>query len=151
MTDSFRNRELWFERIAEFKPRTIMGALNIDLVDIDDDHIELRMPITDAVRQPMGMLHGGASMVLAETAASIHAAWGRDLSQVVPVGIEISGSHVRSARAGQVRAVGRIIAGGGGDLVVHQVEIVAEDSGELLCSARVTNLYLKTNATLKLP
>ena len=96
------------------------------------------MPITDAARQPMGLLHGGISMLLAETAASMHACWGLDVTKTVPVGIEINGSHLSSARDGRVRAVGEVIRRGA-QLVVHEVRITHEETGRLLCVARVTN------------
>ncbi len=112
------------------------------MVDIDDDHIELSMPITDAVRQPLGMLHGGVSMVLAETAASIHAAWGVDVSKIVPVGIEINGSHLNSAKDGHVKAIARVLRRSR-TLIVHQIDIIHVETEQLLASARVTNFYKK--------
>jgi uncharacterized protein (TIGR00369 family) len=115
-------------------------ALGIELVAIDESQVILSMPITNAARQPMGLLHGGATMLLAETAASFHAAWGVDLAQKVPVGIEINGSHLRSAREGTVRAVAKALRRSR-SLVVHQVDIYHLESGHLLSTARVTNFY----------
>ena len=79
-------------------------------------------------------------MLLAETAASAHATWGVDLSQVQPVGIEINGSHVRSASEGEVRAVGTVVRRSR-SIIVHQVEIIDHQSGKLLSTIRVTNFY----------
>lgn len=124
---------------------TVAGALDIDLVDIDADTVTLRMPIRDAARQPMGLLHGGVSMVLAESAASLHACWGLDLTKRVPVGIEINGSHVGSARDGTVEAVGRVVRRGR-TLVVHEVQVTHVESGRTLCVARVTNLLRSPTA-----
>lgn len=134
------DRAAWVAFYEQTRPHTIAGALGIDLVDIDEEEIVLRMPITDASRQPMGLLHGGVSMVLAETAASMHACWGIDVTRVVPVGVEIGGSHLRSARAGHVRATGKVIRRAR-SLIVHQIDIHHEESGDHLCSARVTNFY----------
>ena len=64
------------EELRAMSPNTAVEALGIDIVSVDDDHIQLRMPITNRARQPFGLLHGGISMVLAETAASVHACWG---------------------------------------------------------------------------
>jgi uncharacterized protein (TIGR00369 family) len=131
--------EAWrafFERTRE---TTVAGALDIRMVDIGPDHIVLRMPVTDASRQPMGLLHGGVSMVLVETAGSMHACWGLDLTTHHPVGIEISGSHLRSARDGHVLARGRVLRRAR-TLVVHEVQIEHEETGDLLCVGRVTNL-----------
>ena len=139
------DKNLWLETMRGLQTQTAITHLGIEFVDIDDDHIVLRMLITDKARQPMGLLHGGVSMVLAETAASTHACWGIDLTRVVPVGIEINGSHVRSAREGTVRAVGRVVRRSR-SFIVHHVDISLEESGELLSTARVTNYYKKVNA-----
>jgi uncharacterized protein (TIGR00369 family) len=128
------------ETLRALEKNTAVDALGIELVAIDDDHIDLRMPITDAARQPMGLLHGGVSMVLAESAASLHACWFVDLTKKAPVGIEINGSHVRSASEGNVRAVGRVLRRTR-TLIFHQVDITLEATGELLSTARVTNYY----------
>ena len=120
--------------------RTTMGALGIVLTDFGADHLVLEMPITDAARQPMGLLHGGVNMVLAESAASMHAALTCDTSKEAPVGIEINGSHIRSAKEGRVRATARVIRRSR-TLVVHEIEMTLVETGELLCTSRVTNLY----------
>jgi len=131
----------WIARFDEMRAHTVAGPLDISLVDIGDDHIELRMPITNNARQPMGLLHGGVSMVLAETASSMHACWGVDLSKRVPVGIEISGSHLRSATDGHVRAIGTVVRRAR-SLIVHEVRIEHIETSRQLCAARVTNLYV---------
>ena len=128
------------ETLRTMEKNTAVDALGIELVAMDEDCIELRMPITDAVRQPMGLLHGGVSMVLAESAASLHACWFVDLVKRAPVGIEINGTHVRSASEGVVRAVGRVLRRTR-TFIFHQVDITLEETGDLLSTARVTNYY----------
>lgn len=128
------------ETLREMEKNTAVDALGIELAAMDDDRIVLRMPITDATRQPMGLLHGGVSMVLAESAASLHACWFVDLNEKAPVGIEINGTHVRSAAEGTVRAVGRVLRRTQTH-IFHQVDITLEETGELLSTARVTNYY----------
>ena len=132
--------QLSLETLQARWPQTVDGALGIELVALEEDRVVLEMAITDRVRQPMGLLHGGVSMVLAESAASLHACWGIDLSEKVPVGIEINGSHLRSASEGRVQAIGTVI-GRSGSFVVHQVEIRHLESGRLLSTARVRNYY----------
>ncbi len=132
--------EAWKRGMEAMQRRTAMGPLQIELVRVEDDEIEYQMPITDAARQPFGLLHGGISMLLAETAASSHACYGVDLTKVLPVGIEINGSHLRGASDGHVRAIARVIRRSSA-LIVHEVEIVHVESGKLLCTARVTNYY----------
>ena len=79
--ESPKAKQAWLDSIQEFSVGTIIPVLGIEFVDIDEEHIELQMLITDIVRQPHGMLHGGASMVLAEAAPNVHAAWKVDLKK----------------------------------------------------------------------
>ena len=138
---STKDEALWKSFWEHNKSRTCAGVFDIELVSIGDEGITLRMEITDASRQPFGLFHGGVSMVLAETAGSMHACWGTDLTKVSPVGIEINGSHVGSATEGHVVATARVIKRGR-TLVVHEVEIVHEESGKVLNVSRITNLYV---------
>jgi 1,4-dihydroxy-2-naphthoyl-CoA hydrolase len=121
---------------------TIMEALDIRVEEFSEDKIVLSMPISDATRQPYGLLHGGVSMVLAETAASYHACWGVDLNEKAPVGIEINGSHLNSAESGSVRATGKVLRKSA-SLIVHEIEITHIETGQVLCVSRVTNFYKK--------
>ena len=128
------------EQLRALLPKTAPEALGVEIVSADAEGILLRMPMSDRARQPLGLLHGGISMVLAETAASLHACWEIDLSRFVPVGIEINGSHIRSASDGHILAKATIIRRSS-KLVVHNIEIAHEESGRALCLARVTNFY----------
>lgn len=139
-------KENWIKAWDLGRDTTVAGALSIDLIDVSEDGCELRMPITNASRQPFGLLHGGVSMVLAETAASMHACWGIDATERVPVGIEINGSHLRSATDGHVIAKCRVVRRAH-TLIVHEIEIIHEETGNLLNVSRVTNLY--TTSPLK--
>ncbi len=133
-------KRLSLETLRSLERNTASAALGVELVAVDEKQIELRMPITDAARQPMGLLHGGVSMVLAETAASMHALWLVDVTEKVPVGIEINGSHLRSASEGTVKAVGTVLRRSR-SLIFHRVDLYLEETGELLSTARVTNYY----------
>jgi 1,4-dihydroxy-2-naphthoyl-CoA hydrolase len=128
------------EQLRAMLPKTAPEALGVEIISADTEGILLRMPMSDRARQPLGLLHGGISMVLAETAASLHACWEVDLSRFVPVGIEINGSHIRSASNGHILAKANIIRRSA-KLVVHHIEIGHEESGRVLCIARVTNFY----------
>lgn len=130
--------------VQKFARRNAGDFLEMDIRRYDEAGVEIVMPITDKCRQPMGLLHGGMSMVLAESAASLHACWGLDLTKQAPVGIEINGSHLRAARDGSIRAVARVIRRSR-TLVVHEIEIFHVETGDLLCTSRVTN-YIKTHA-----
>ena len=126
-----------FERII---PKTALEPLDIHVRSVDEESLTLRMPITDASRQPFGLLHGGISLLLAESAASMHSCWGIDLNAVFPVGIEINGSHLRSASSGFVVATAQLLRRSK-TLAVHEVKIVHEETNQLLCVCRVTNYY----------
>jgi uncharacterized protein (TIGR00369 family) len=139
--NEFTNDEqVWHEHFDRLSANTASDHLGIKLESISENQIVLTMPISDKTRQPAGLLHGGITMALVETAASMHAAWGCDLSQVTPVGIEINGSHVRSAIDGVVRAVGLVVRRSR-SMIVHQVDVYLIETGQLLTTARMTNYY----------
>ena len=135
----------WKRVYDEVKARTAEGALGIELVGVDAEGLVLEVEITDKVRQPYGLFHGGVSLLLAETAASIHASYGVDLGKISPVGMEVSGSHLRSADEGTVQARAKVIRRGR-HAVVHEVRIVHVQTDRLLCVARVTNMFRPTGA-----
>ncbi len=143
MVSKEHTEENWKLAWDATKDMTALGPLGIDLVAIDADGCTLRMEITDATRQPFGLLHGGVSMVLAETAASTHACWGIDLMERAPVGIEINGSHLRAATKGVVRAECRVVRRAH-TLIVHEIKLFLEETNELLNVSRVTNLYTRS-------
>ena len=128
------------EQMRALIPKTAVEALGVEIVSVDSEQILLRMPMSDRARQPLGLLHGGVSMVLAESAASMHACFEIDLSRFVPVGVEINGSHLRSASEGNILAKGTVIRRSS-RLVIHSVEIIHEETNRLLCVSRVTNFY----------
>ncbi len=134
------DRDVWVEAFRESRSQTAMGPHNVELVDIADDYAVLEMPIDDAARQPFGLLHGGVSLMLAETAASMHACWGIDLTTTAPVGIEVSGSHLSAATEGRVRVTATVVKRGR-TLIRHRVEVVHVETGRVLSEVRVTNLY----------
>lgn len=125
----------WYQKVRK---HTAMQPHKVELIEINADHIVLEMEITDAERQPYGLLHGGISMMLAESAASIHSCWGLDLSKQVPVGIEINGSHLNAARDGTVQAVATVIRRGK-NLVHHEIKINHLETGNTLSTIRMTN------------
>jgi len=134
------DKDAWIKAFKATTGHTAMAPHQIELVDIGDDFAVLEMPIGDHARQPFGLLHGGMSLLLAESAASMHACWGVDLSKRVPVGIEVSCSHLSSATEGSVRAHATVIKRGR-TLIRHKIDIIHIETERLLCEVRVTNLY----------
>ena len=137
--------EAWKRAFEEHADETALGPHAVSLIDIDDERIVLEMPMGDHARQIAGLLHGGVSMLLAETAASTHACWGIDLTEKFPVGIEINGSHLRPATDGTIRAVGTELRRGETH-AVHEVEIRHHDDDRVLSECRVTNFYTSPDA-----
>ena len=126
--------------IRAFGHKNALLHLGIEIVRFDADAAVLTMPVSERTRQPLGLFHGGMSLVLAESAASLHACWGLNLTRFMPVGIEINGSHLNSARDGNVRATARVLRRGR-STIVHNVDIHHVESGTLLCVSRVTNFF----------
>jgi len=110
--------------------------LGIQAVEIRDNALIATMPITDKVRQPFGILHGGASVVLAESIGSIASNLIIDSSKYVGVGLEINANHVRSAREGTVKGICTAVHIG---RTTHVWDIkVYDDHDRLLCISRHT-------------
>lgn len=136
-----RTAEAWIKAFDDLRATTAMGPLGTTCTAIDDEHVVLSMTITHAARQPFGLLHGGVSLLLAETAASFHSAWLADLSAVAPVGVDINGTHLAGATDGLVITTARVLRRAHA-FVFHEVTLTHAETGRILCSSRVTN-YLR--------
>ena len=98
------NKSLKLSDIKDFGKETMAGLLGIEWVEIGDDFIKLSMPVDERTQQPYGILHGGASCVLAETAGSLGSALVIDMEKFYCVGLEINANHIRSVKNGLVTA-----------------------------------------------
>ena len=116
--------------------QTLAGALGIEIVELSDDRVVATMPVDDRTRQPYGLLHGGASIALAETVASLGAAGRVDRERFAVVGQEINGNHIRAVKDGIVRAVGTPIHVGRTSQV-WSIEI-RDEAERLVCISRCT-------------
>ncbi|MFP4374733.1 MAG: PaaI family thioesterase [Spirochaetaceae bacterium] len=133
--------EAWQQWFAAFADRTAVGFHGIELVSVDDEGLVLRMPIGPHALQPYGLLHGGMNMLLMESAASLHACWKVDLTRRIPVGIEINGSHLRSATDGVVLAAATEIRRSR-TIAHHEITITQQETGKSISVGRMTNLYV---------
>ena len=115
--------------------------LEIEFLEIGDDFIIARMPVNEKTKQPMGALHGGASVVLAETLGSIAAIHCVDQNTETIVGIEINANHLKSVRDGWVFGKVKPIHIGR-STHVWQIEIT-NDKGHLVSISRITIAVLK--------
>ena len=115
---------------------TLVEHLGIRFTEIGDDFIRGTMPVDARTRQPYGLLHGGASVALAETLGSMGAAMCVDAKEYLCVGQEINANHVRAARTGLVTGTARPVHLGG-RTHVWTIEI-QNDAGNLVCTSRLT-------------
>jgi 1,4-dihydroxy-2-naphthoyl-CoA hydrolase len=132
---------IWFkpftlDEIQQYSRGTINEQLDIQFVEIGPDYIRATMPVDHRTVQPFGLLHGGASVVLAESLGSVAAQHCVDLSRFYCVGVEINANHVRSVRSGRVTGTARPIHRGG-RLQVWDIRI-EDDQGRLACISRLT-------------
>jgi 1,4-dihydroxy-2-naphthoyl-CoA hydrolase len=124
--------------------RGMNSTLGILFTEIGADYIRGTMPVDERTVQPFGLLHGGASVALAETLGSTGAAMCVDAEKYQVVGQEINANHVRAARSGLVTGTARP-AHIGGRTQVWTIEIVNE-AGLLVCISRITMAVIKRGA-----
>jgi 1,4-dihydroxy-2-naphthoyl-CoA hydrolase len=122
----------------------MLQFLGVEIVIAEPDRVVLQMEVTPKVHQYTGIMNGGVSMYLAETAASIGVVVGADLEKVTPVGIEINGNHLRAVNRGMITVEAKPIYAGRA-LGVWGIEIT-NDQGKLVCTARITVLMQKRPA-----
>jgi 1,4-dihydroxy-2-naphthoyl-CoA hydrolase len=127
-----------------FSKNTLMETLNIEFVDAGEGFLVAKMPVNASVHQPMGLLHGGASVALAESVGSAASQFFINAKEQEVRGIEISANHLRSIREGVVTGTARIIHKG---RTLHLWEIkVTDEEGNLISLCKLTNIVLdKTN------
>jgi 1,4-dihydroxy-2-naphthoyl-CoA hydrolase len=126
---------------------TMTGHLGIVFTEIGADFVRATMPVDGRTRQPYGLLHGGASVVLAETLGSTGAVMCVDRAGFLCVGQEINANHVRSARSGLVTGTARPVHLGGRSHV-WAIEIVDEGQN-LVCVSRLTIAIVKVGTLNK--
>ena len=133
---------IWHDEPVDLAALTALGRasmpghLGIEFVAAGDDWLQARMPVDHRTRQPFGRLHGGASVALAETVASVGGALTVDRRTSVVVGMEINANHVRPAKDGYVRATAKAESLGR-TTQVWTIRITDEDD-RLVCLSRIT-------------
>jgi 1,4-dihydroxy-2-naphthoyl-CoA hydrolase len=119
---------------------TLMETLNIEYIDAGEDYLVATMPVNPSVHQPMGLLHGGASVALAESVGSAASMLyvNSELSEVR--GIEISANHLKAKRDGIVTATAKIVHKGRS---IHLWEIrITDENNSLISLCKLTNMVL---------
>jgi 1,4-dihydroxy-2-naphthoyl-CoA hydrolase len=132
------------EELNADRSGTLIGNLGILFTEIGDDFVRATMPVDTRTVQPYGLLHGGASVALAETLGSMGAAMCVDAAEYQVVGQEINANHVRAARSGLVTGTARAVHLGG-RTHVWSIEIV-NDAQKLVCISRITMAVIKRGA-----
>lgn len=129
-------KQVPLDELNKLSKNTIHEVLGIQITAVGDDYIEATMPVDKRTHQPYGLLHGGASVVLAESLGSIASVLTVDSTQFQCVGIEINANHIRGVRSGLVTGTARPIHIGR-STQVWQIEIKNEE-GDLVCISRLT-------------
>ena len=125
----------------QMRKNTLMETLEIEYIDISEDSLVARMPVTSKVHQPDGVLHGGATVALAESVGSAAAFIFLKEPDIVLRGIEIAANHVKSVASGYVYAKARI-AHRGRTIQLWQIRIVNEKD-ELVSMVKLTTMVLR--------
>lgn len=114
---------------------SLIAHLGIEYTDVGDDYVKATMPVDNRTRQPFGYMHGGASLVLAETLGGMASILAVE-DGLVCVGSEINASHLRGVKSGFVTAIAKAVRIGR-TLQVWQIDI-SNELDELVCSSRLT-------------
>ena len=134
------------EMLTAISANSASSHLGIEFVEIGDDFITARVPVDERTRQPYGLLHGGGSVVLAETLGSLGAALASP-EGTRAVGLDINANHLRGATQGWVTGTARPIHMGR-TTHVWQIEL-RNDGGEMTCISRITMAILDAKGKQK--
>lgn len=126
--------------VAQHSQNTLVSHLGIEFLEAGDDYVTARMPVDARTQQPARMLHGGASVVLAETLASWASTFTVDREKNHCVGLEINANHVRAVGSGWVIGTARAVHLGR-STQIWEVRIT-DEAGRLVCISRVTMAVL---------
>lgn len=132
------------QELNSYSPGTLITHLGIEFIEVGADFVRATMPVDERTRQPYGLLHGGASVALAETLGSMAAIMCVDAREFHCVGQEINANHVRAARTGLVTATARPVHLGGRSHV-WAIEIV-DAAGKMVCISRMTVAVIQRGA-----
>lgn len=138
-------KNIWTQNISldilnETSKNTLIEHLEIVYVDISERTISATMPVKSITHQPLGMLHGGASVVLAETLGSVAANFSVPDGHYA-VGLDINANHVRAMRSGLVKGIAEPLHLGA-TTQVWQINIV-DERNRLVCTSRLTVAVMK--------
>jgi 1,4-dihydroxy-2-naphthoyl-CoA hydrolase len=136
---------MWYARptleaLRQQAAETMIEHLGIEFLEVGDDYLSARLPIDVRTVQPFGILHGGASVALAETLGSAAANWCVNYTEKMCVGLDINANHVRATRSGHVIGTARPLHLGA-STQVWEIRI-EDEQARLVCIARLTMAVL---------
>jgi len=124
----------------DWSKNTLMETLEIEYIDAGEDFLKAKMPVNSRVHQPMGLLHGGASVALAESVGSAASIMFVNPEKSEVRGIEISANHLKAKRDGMVYCTAKIVHKGRS---IHLWEIrITDENDNLVCLCKLTNMIL---------
>jgi 1,4-dihydroxy-2-naphthoyl-CoA hydrolase len=134
------NKEQILEKLNNWGGETLGKTLNIVFTEVTNETLTATMPVTPRVHQPYGIMHGGASCVLAETLGSCLSVLHVDIEKFAPVGTNINSNHLRSKKEGLVTGTAKFIRKG---KTMHVSEIeIRDEKGELINHTTMTNAII---------
>jgi len=134
------DKEKMLRLCNEWSKNTLMETLDIAYVDAGEDFLVATMPVNSRVHQPMGLLHGGASVALAESVGSAASIMFVNPEKQEVRGIEISANHLKSKREGTVTATAKIVHKGAS---IHLWEIrIVDENDKFVSLCKLTNMIL---------
>ena len=129
------------QSLNEWHQNTMQQHIGILFTEIGDDYIKATMPVDNRTKQPMGLLHGGASVALAESLGSVASVLCVDPEKQTVVGLEINANHIKTAKEGFVTGIAKPIHLGR-STQVWEIRIYNE-AEQLVCISRITNAILE--------
>ena len=130
------DKDIRISHLQEFSKNTMVEHLGIEFLELGKNFISAKMPVDHRTHQPMGLLHGGASVALAETLGSVASSLLVNLNHSHCVGIEINANHIKSVRKGFVFGKAKPIHVG---KKTHVWDIkITDESDKLICISRLT-------------
>jgi 1,4-dihydroxy-2-naphthoyl-CoA hydrolase len=132
------------EQVNRWSANTMMQAIGIRITEAGDDWLRGTMPVDARTHQPFGLLHGGASVALAETLGSTAALLTLDTAKEIAVGLDINANHIRGVRAGTVTGTAKALHLGR-TTQVWEIRIENEE-GALVCQSRLTMAVIPARA-----
>ncbi len=130
-------KKVSLESINEVNKGTLIELIGIEVTELGDDFIRARMPVDSRTKQPFGLLHGGASVVLIESIGSIGSSLLINHDQEFSVGLEVNANHVGVAKDGYVYAIAKL-SHCGKRTHVWGVDVKDEKTERLICTGRLT-------------